>query len=130
MTFTEKRSPETLLNAESRDGEIYKCNIWINDMPPAPDAIGANCATPEWSPRVLYANHSHNTWSGSSQHCPKSRRDPRDDRLFHRLFTLANSDDGLCLESTLRSECRTESELRVEESMIPNFNSITIPNHH
>ena len=43
-------------------------------------------------------------------------------------FTLANSDDGLCLESTLRSECRTE--LRVEESMIPNFNSITIPNHH
>jgi len=97
-------------------------------MPPTPDAIGVNCATPEWSPRVLYANHSHNAWSGSSQHCPKSRRDPHDDRLFHRLFTLANSDDGLCLESTLRSEYRTE--LRVEESMIPNFNSITIPNRH
>ena len=74
MTFTEKRSTETLLNAESRDGEICKCNIWIN------------CATPEWSPRVLYANHSHNAWSGSSQHCPKSRRDPRDDRLMHRLL--------------------------------------------
>jgi len=27
MTFTEKRSSETLLNAESRDGEIYKCNV-------------------------------------------------------------------------------------------------------
>jgi len=27
MTFTEKRSPEALLNAESRDGEIYKCNV-------------------------------------------------------------------------------------------------------
>jgi len=27
MTITEKRSTETLLNAESRDGEIYKCNV-------------------------------------------------------------------------------------------------------
>ena len=26
MTFTEKRSTETLLNAESRDGEIFQCN--------------------------------------------------------------------------------------------------------
>jgi len=27
MTITEKRSTETLLNAESRHGEIYKCNV-------------------------------------------------------------------------------------------------------
>jgi hypothetical protein len=27
ITFTEKRSTETLLNAESRDGEICKCNV-------------------------------------------------------------------------------------------------------
>jgi hypothetical protein len=27
MTFTDKRSPETLLNTETRDGEIYKCNV-------------------------------------------------------------------------------------------------------
>jgi len=27
MAITEKRSTETLLNAESRDGEIYKCNV-------------------------------------------------------------------------------------------------------
>ena len=27
MTFTEKRSTGTLLNAESRDGEICKCNV-------------------------------------------------------------------------------------------------------
>jgi len=27
MTFTEMRSTETLLNAESRDGEISKCNV-------------------------------------------------------------------------------------------------------
>jgi hypothetical protein len=31
-------------------------------------------------------------------------------------FTLANSDDGLCLESTLRSESRTE--LRVESQRL------------
>jgi len=43
-------------------------------------------------------------------------------------FSLANSDNGQCLELTLRRECRTE--LCVEESMIPNFNSITIPNNH
>jgi hypothetical protein len=43
-------------------------------------------------------------------------------------FPLANSDDGLCLVSTLRSTCQTE--IRVEESMIPSFNLITIPNHH
>jgi len=27
MTFTKKRCTETLMNAESRDGEIYKCNV-------------------------------------------------------------------------------------------------------
>jgi hypothetical protein len=27
MTFTKKRSTETLRNAESRDGEICKCNV-------------------------------------------------------------------------------------------------------
>jgi len=27
MTFTEKRHTETLLNAESRDAEICKCNV-------------------------------------------------------------------------------------------------------
>jgi len=56
-------------------------------MPPTPDAIGVNCATPEWSPRVLYANHSHDARSWRSQHCPKSTRDPRDDWLFRRLYT-------------------------------------------
>ena len=66
--------------------EMLTCEIWINDIPPTPDAIGVNFATPKWSPRVLYANHSYNAWSGSSQHCPKSRRDPRDDRLFHWLY--------------------------------------------
>jgi hypothetical protein len=30
-------------------------------MPPTTDAIGVNSTTPEWSPRVLYANHSYNT---------------------------------------------------------------------
>jgi len=53
---------------------MLTCWIWIN------------CATSEWSPRVLYANHCHNAWSGSSQHCPKPRRDPRDDPQFHRLY--------------------------------------------
>jgi len=37
---------------------------------------------------VLYSNHSHNAWSGSSQHCLKSRRDPRDDRLLHRPYPV------------------------------------------
>jgi len=55
-------------------------------MPPMPDVIGVNCANPEWSPRVVYANHSHNAWSGSSQHCPKSRQDPCDDWVFHWLY--------------------------------------------
>ena len=43
-------------------------------------------------------------------------------------YTLAKSDDGPRLESTLPSECQTESH--VKESMIPNSNSIIIPNHH
>jgi len=77
-------------------------------MPPTPDAFGIDCTIPQLSPRVLYANHSQNARTGSSQHCLKSRRDPRDDRLFHWHCILANSDDGLCLESTLWNESRTE----------------------
>ena len=45
--------------------------------------------------------------SGSSHYCRKSRRGPCDDRLFPDI-TLANPDDGLCLDSTLRSWSRTK----------------------
>jgi len=65
---------------------MLTCYIWINDMPSTPDSIGVNCATPEWSPRVLYVNQSYDARSGSSQHFPKSRRDPCDDQLFHQRW--------------------------------------------
>jgi hypothetical protein len=51
-------------------------------MPPTRNAIGVNSATHEWSPRVLYANHSHDARPRRSHRCPKERRDPCDDRLF------------------------------------------------
>ena len=52
--------------------EAYVIDI-TNDTPSTPDAIGVNSATPKWSPRVLYANHSYDAGSGRLQHCPKSR---------------------------------------------------------
>ena len=39
-----------------------------------------------WSLRVLYANHTYDARSGRSHHCPKSRRDLCDDRLFHQHY--------------------------------------------
>jgi len=65
--------------------EAYVIDI-TNDTPSTPDAIGVNSATPKWSPRVLYANHSYDAGSGRLQHCPKSRWDLCDDRLFHQRY--------------------------------------------
>jgi len=39
-----------------------------------------------WSLRVVYANHRYDARSGRSHHCPNSRRDLCDDRLFQHCY--------------------------------------------
>jgi hypothetical protein len=91
-------------------------------MPPTPDAIGVNCATHEWSPRVLYVNHSYDARSGISHHCPKSRREACDDQLF------------LILPWPIPTIVSAETQL-YEANAKPNYVSnhrevtTTIPNH-
>jgi len=122
--FPEQKRSSYMVSMTYRDVNVLELDQWY-DMPPTPDTIGVNSATPEWSPRGLYANHRYDARSGSSHRCPKSRRDRSYDRFPY--LTLGNSDDGLCLESTLRNQSRTE--LRVGAPMNLNSNLITIPNH-
>jgi hypothetical protein len=111
-------------------------------MQPTPDSMGVNTATPEWSQRVLYANHRYDSRSGGSHSRPESRRDS----CYHRYpyLTLANSNDGLWIESTLYQHtykmpgilwpeiCRwnqSRTELRVKEPMNLNSKLITVLYH-
>jgi hypothetical protein len=91
------------------------------------DAIGINSATRKWSPQVLSANHSYDS-SCRSLHLVQSQYEIHLMINYFTDITLANSDDGLYLESTLRNQNRTE--LRVDAPINPNSNSITIPNRH
>ena len=63
------------------------CSIWINDIPPTANAIGAlfhlRMVTSEPQMRTDGYDDAR---SGCSHQWPKSRREPCDDRLFHRYY--------------------------------------------
>jgi hypothetical protein len=86
-------------------------------MPPTPDAIGINSAAQSWSPRVLYANHSHDARCRRSHCCPNETPDPYDDRLF------------LILPRPFPTIISAETQLddaKAEQNYVSNHGEITI----
>jgi hypothetical protein len=66
---------------------MLMCYIWINDIPPTPDAVGVHYPALEQSPASNMRIEGYaDGRSGNSHHYPKSRWDPRDNRLFHRYY--------------------------------------------
>jgi len=108
MTFTEKRSTETILNAKSRDGEICKCN--------------AQSGFPRAEALLL-----HVTMPGAEAHIIVRSQDDIHVMIHFPHITLANSNDRLCRDSTLRSESRTK--LCVESQRLHLQSRITIELH-
>jgi len=151
MTFTEKRSTETLLNAELRDGEICKCNV-LSGFPRAEArfyhgeyhrllwCLCVRYGSMIFHPRpmqlasILPPPSGHRKCLCESQLRCQERKltlsEVKTGSMWWSTFpyiTLANSDDRLCRDSTSQNQSWTK--LRVKAPMNPNPNSIAIQNH-
>jgi hypothetical protein len=107
MTFT-----ETLPNAESRDGEICKCNaqsgfpraeaFLLHGCHPPPMQL-ASILPPPSGHRECYTQFTV-TMPGAEAHIVVQSQDETHVMIDFPYLTLANSDNGLCRDPTLRNQ--------------------------